>query len=128
MHEALEYTFKHIAKPAAETQRQIAGVDLLEGFRRYVLEQYGPMTLTVLNTWGIKESLDLGNIVFNLVEYGVLGKTDGDKLEDFKDGLNFQDAFVKPFQPRFQRGHANARRLRKTRSHVEPENEASGAS
>lgn len=57
------------------------------------------MSLTVLKTWGITKTEDFGEIVFNLVESGQLGKTDRDRKEDFANGYDFQSAFAKPFQP-----------------------------
>jgi len=67
------------------------------------LEQYGPMALTLLQNWGIHECDDFGEIVFNLVEFGVLGKTENDRREDFSGGYDFYDAFVVPFIPKAKR-------------------------
>jgi hypothetical protein len=41
----------------------------------------------------------LGQIVFNLVNNGVLGKSESDRLEDFTAVYTFEEAFVKPFLP-----------------------------
>ena len=57
------------------------------------------MAKTVLDFWGVRKCDDFGKIVFNLVERGVLGKTEQDKLEDFKGGYDFDEAFVKPYRP-----------------------------
>jgi uncharacterized repeat protein (TIGR04138 family) len=72
---------------------------LLGGIREYALEQFGPMAYTVLDRWGIKKCEDFGDIVFLLVDYGVLGKTEHDRREDFAGGYDFKDAFVRPFEP-----------------------------
>ncbi|MFP4204414.1 MAG: hypothetical protein ACLFS4_08800, partial [Opitutales bacterium] len=48
---------------------------------------------------GIRNGRDFGNIVFNLVESRVLGKTEQDKPEDFDDGYDFETAFEVPFRP-----------------------------
>jgi uncharacterized repeat protein (TIGR04138 family) len=53
----------------------------------------------VLEHWGIHECRDFGNIVFNLVECKVLGKTDQDSVEDFSKGYLFKAAFDQPFRP-----------------------------
>ena len=42
---------------------------------------------------------DFGDIVFNLIEYKVFSKTDNDRPEDFESLYDFENAFVKPFQP-----------------------------
>ena len=44
-------------------------------------------------------NLDFGDIVFNLIEHSVFSKTDNDRREDFADLFDFDEAFVKPFQP-----------------------------
>lgn len=84
-----------------KSRGHISGKVLLEGLRAYALDQYGPMTKTVLDYWGVESCRDVGQVVFDLVNYGVLGKTDQDRLEDFDDGYDFADAFEKPFCPDF---------------------------
>jgi uncharacterized repeat protein (TIGR04138 family) len=53
----------------------------------------------VLEAWGVRRCRDFGEIVFNLIEYNVFSKTESDRREDFSDIYDFEDAFVKPFQP-----------------------------
>ncbi len=57
------------------------------------------MARTVLNRWGVKRCEDFGELVFNLVQKGVLGKTDQDRKEDFAGGYDFDEAFLQPFRP-----------------------------
>src|SRR5690606_9311005 len=87
-------------KSPKAAQRHISGQELLEGMREYALDQYGPMTRTLFSEWGVNECRHFGEIVFQLVDYGVLGKTEDDKLEDFCDGYDFDQAFLKPFLPK----------------------------
>ncbi|MEO5959062.1 MAG: Minf_1886 family protein [Opitutaceae bacterium] len=98
----LDHTVKELRKKdtsRAERSRHVSGSELLEGLRVYALDQYGPLAKTVLNAWGIRRCRDFGDIVFNLIEYNVFSKTDNDRREDFSDLFDFDDAFVKPFQP-----------------------------
>ena len=98
----LDHTVKELRRKEgvkAERSRHVSGPELLEGLRIYALDQYGPLTKTVLNAWGIKRCQDFGDIVFNLIEYNVFSKTDTDRREDFADIFEFEAAFVKPFQP-----------------------------
>ena len=83
----------------ASRSRHVSGPELLEGLRVYALEQFGPLTKTVLESWGIRRCSDFGDIVFNLIEYNVFSKTENDRREDFSDLYTFEDAFVKPFLP-----------------------------
>lgn len=104
MRHALDYTLKNIQNRESENKiRHVSGQELSEGIREYALQQYGPMALTLLNNWGIYKTEDFGNIVFNLVEYGVFGKTDNDKQEDFKQVYDFREAFEIPFLPEDQK-------------------------
>lgn len=73
--------------------RHVSGRELLEGIREYTLEQYGPMARTVLNYWGIHQTVDFGKIVFSLVEAGILRKQPEDNLEDFTNVYDFKNAF-----------------------------------
>ena len=98
--EALDYTQKVIGKPPKDdAPRHVSGKQLLAGIRDYALQQYGPMTMSVLNEFGIHRCEDFGEIVFNMVENSLLAKTEQDSREDFKGGYNFEDAFRKPFVP-----------------------------
>jgi len=98
----LDHAVKELKKKDATRltrSRHVSGPELLEGLRVYALEQYGPLSKTVLNSWGVKRCSDFGEIVFNLIEYNVFSKTDNDRREDFTDLYSFDDAFVKPFLP-----------------------------
>lgn len=97
--EALDFTQKLISKENRGSVRHVTGKELLDGIRQYSLTQFGPMTTTVFEEWGIRESKDFGEIVFNMVEIGLLAKTEKDTRDDFQNGYDFTDAFRKPFWP-----------------------------
>ena len=98
--EALEFTAKRLDKAVDEDQaRHVSGRELLDGVRNYAIEEFGPMALTVLRSWNITRTEHLGDLVFNLVDAGVLRKTETDTRADFADGFDFEDAFVQPFLP-----------------------------
>lgn len=90
--ESLDYTLA--------TQRKrghVRGQELLDGLRRFAIDQYGPLALTVFHNWNVQRTEDIGEMVFNMVEVGILGKTDEDSKEDFADGFDFQEAFGQGF-------------------------------
>ncbi len=97
--EGLDYTLKILKKGRPGGQRHVAGPELLEGLRRYALDQFGPLGKTVFDHWGVRRCEDFGEIVFNMVDKGILGRTDQDSRADFKGGYDFEEAFVKPFRP-----------------------------
>jgi uncharacterized repeat protein (TIGR04138 family) len=97
--DALDHTQKVVVKESREQLRHVTGQELLEGIRGYALNQFGPMTEMVFAEWGIQRCEDFGEIVFNMVEIGLLGKTEEDSREDFQNGYSFHEAFRKPFLP-----------------------------
>jgi uncharacterized repeat protein (TIGR04138 family) len=119
--EALDHTQKLINKGAKGESRaaaadeslegkvrHVTGQELLAGIRAYALDQYGPMTLTVLGEWGVRRCEDFGEIVFNMVENHLLAKTKKDSREDFKGGYDFEEAFRQPFLPEARKQPAPA--------------------
>ena len=86
--EALTYTQKKYSRC-----KHVTGTELLEGMKELLLNKYGPMTLSVLQYWGIEKTEDFGHIVFNLVENKVLSKSAEDDIEHFRDGYDFKEAF-----------------------------------
>ncbi len=78
--------------------RHVSGQELCEGIRHYGLSEFGPLAGTVLAYWGITTTEDFGNLVFNLVEAGLLGKSESDSPEDFRRVFDFDQAFRAPFR------------------------------
>jgi uncharacterized repeat protein (TIGR04138 family) len=97
--ESLDHTQKLVSKENRGPIRHITGQELLEGIRQFALNQFGPMAVTVLEEWGVHNSRDFGEIVFNMVEIELLAKTDNDNRDDFNHGYDFTDAFRKPYWP-----------------------------
>lgn len=104
--QALDHTVKEMKRRQPERagkSQHVTGEELLNGIRDFALEQYGPLAKTVLNAWGIRRCADFGDIVFNLIEYNVFSKTESDRREDFAEIYDFDEVFVKPFQPKGRR-------------------------
>jgi uncharacterized repeat protein (TIGR04138 family) len=99
LRDALDFTTKQQKKAKGTTVRHVSGPELLNGVRQYALKEFGPMVITVFDSWGIHSCEDVGHMVFNLIGAGIFGKTEEDSIEDFKSVYDFQEAFVKPFAP-----------------------------
>lgn len=98
--DALDFTFQRVeALNPDRSEKHVRGKELLDGIRLYALQEYGQMAFSVFDSWGVRRCEDFGEIVFNLVETGVFGKTEEDSREDFKDSYDFHEAFVRPFKP-----------------------------
>jgi uncharacterized repeat protein (TIGR04138 family) len=79
-------------------QRHVSGPQLCEAVRQYAVEQYGYMAKTVLNSWGLSSTSDVGEIVFNLIHIGRMRKTKDDHREDFDDVYDFDTVFEQEFK------------------------------
>jgi len=90
---ALDFTISKLKE-----KRHVTGQELLEGIREYGMMQFGPMTRTVFEYWGVKSTEDFGEIVFNMVDCGLMGKTEKDSKDDFKNGYSFVEAFDKGYR------------------------------
>jgi uncharacterized repeat protein (TIGR04138 family) len=99
LRDALDFTTKQQKKAKGTTVRHVSGPELLEGVRHYALKEFGPMVVTVFDSWGIRSTEDVGHMVFNLIGAGIFGKTDEDSINDFKNVFDFEEAFIKPFAP-----------------------------
>lgn len=85
---ALQYTIDNLEEP-----RHITGQELAEGCRDLAIRQFGPMARTVLEHWGIHATMDMGEIVYALIDCKVLIKQETDSREDFSDVFDFEEAF-----------------------------------
>ena len=87
----------------SEAPWNVTGRDLLEGVRDLALDRFGALALEVVRTWGVTRTDDVGSIVFNMVESGLLQRTATDSPADYRDVFDFETAFDRGFQDRLQR-------------------------
>lgn len=76
-----------------DARRHVTGDELAWCCRDFAIDQFGPMSRTVLEHWGVRRTDDFGRIVFSLVEVGLLVTQPGDREEDFAGRYDFADAF-----------------------------------
>ena len=92
--DALQYAQEVLGlgkSPTGEPEeRHVTGQELCQAIRLYALEQFGYMAKCVLNNWGIYQTGDFGEIVYNLIRHGQMKKTDADRREDFDDVFDFE--------------------------------------
>src|SRR5437879_1932730 len=79
-------------------EHHVRGPELLEGIRDLALREFGLMARTVFRMWGIERTDDFGEIVFNLVESGLMSKTDEDSRADFHAVYDLDEALVQGFR------------------------------
>jgi uncharacterized repeat protein (TIGR04138 family) len=100
--DSLDYVLLSLGRqhrPAGD--RHISVGQLLDGVKECALEHFGPLSRLVFESWGVFKTEDIGEIVFGLVEAGLLNKQDSDIKEDFADGFDFREAFEREYTPEF---------------------------
>ncbi len=63
----------------------VTGRQLSDAFRELAIQRWGMMAPAVLRRWGINASIDVGNMVYLLIDEGLMRRTDEDSVEDFCD-------------------------------------------
>jgi uncharacterized repeat protein (TIGR04138 family) len=100
--EALSHTQKCFGRaPAADEppgqEHHVAGREILEGAVDLARAEFGFLAKTVFHQWGLRRSDDLGELVFNLIECGLLSKTETDSRADFADVFDLDRALTEGF-------------------------------
>jgi uncharacterized repeat protein (TIGR04138 family) len=78
--EALEHTIRGIG-----VERHVSGAELVGGVCACAKGRFGLLAWTVLERWGIRSTGDVGAIVFQLIDAGVLSRQESDSRADFDD-------------------------------------------
>jgi len=73
--------------------RHISGAELAGAVRDLAIDRFGLLARVVLEHWGVHSTEDIGEIVFLLVDHGVLAKQETDRREDFADVFSFEEVF-----------------------------------
>ena len=74
-------------------RRHLSGRELLHGAVELAQEEFGSCAPMVFREWGVRVSEDVGTMVFQLVEIGLLSARPEDTLEDFR-GFDLNRALV----------------------------------
>lgn len=78
-------------------RRHITGGELAVACRDLALDRYGLMARLVLEHWGVRSTSDIGDIVFTLVDLGLLISQPNDAREEFTAVFEFDDAFERQY-------------------------------
>jgi uncharacterized repeat protein (TIGR04138 family) len=97
---ALDYTEAMLGRRLGKEPSQgqhVKSQELLDGIRALALREFGLMARTVFHMWGVEATEDFGQIVFNLVDAGLIHKTDDETVDDFKGVFDFEEALERGF-------------------------------
>jgi uncharacterized repeat protein (TIGR04138 family) len=94
LHRGLEYTTRWVyATELPEGPRHVSGAQLCLGLRGLALHTWGVLAAAVLTSWNIRSTRDFGEMVFLLIDLGLMGKQESDRIEDFDEVYDFAEAF-----------------------------------
>jgi uncharacterized repeat protein (TIGR04138 family) len=75
----------------------ISGEELAHACREFAIAEFGLTAGTVLAHWGLRRTRDIGTIVYDLIEAGLLVSQPEDRIEDFDDVFDFAEAFERGY-------------------------------
>ena len=78
-------------------RRHISGAELATAVRELALARFGVMARLVLEHWGVRTTSDIGDIVFTLVDLGLLISQPHDTREEFSELFDFGTAFEREY-------------------------------
>lgn len=78
-------------------RRHITGPELAQACRDLALQRFGVMARVVLEHWGVRSTMDIGDIVFTLVDLGLLISQPQDRRDDFYGVFDFEEAFEREY-------------------------------
>ena len=78
-------------------RRHITGRELSIACRDLALDRFGVMARLVLDHWGVRSTADFGDVVFRLVDLGLLMSQSSDTRDEFIDVFEFDQAFEREY-------------------------------
>ena len=82
------------AEREAGAGRHVSGPELCYALRDLAFDTWGTLAVCVLRHWRVRRTRDFGEMVFLLVKLGLMGAQPSDRIEDFDDVFEFDDAFA----------------------------------
>ena len=100
-HQALKFVLEgldYTAKKMTTERKHVSGQALCKGLKELAGEKWGRLAVLVLNTWGVKNTRDFGEIVFSLIKHNWMSAQPADSIDDFNDVYDFKTAFKDQFK------------------------------
>jgi uncharacterized repeat protein (TIGR04138 family) len=91
----------NITKSQLNREGHLTGQELSYGVKSFGHYLFGLMAKRVFANWGIFKTDDIGDIVYNLIEAGMFGKSEEDDILDFHNVFDFKDELVDKYIFRF---------------------------
>lgn len=79
-------------------EHHLTGQELCESIREYAICQFGYMARIVLKNWGVESTSGFGDLVYNMIDIGLMKKSPRDRRGHFDGVYDFEDVFDNQFQ------------------------------
>ena len=80
------------------SERHLSGQELCDAIRLYALNEFGYMARLVLEKWGVTNTGNFGDIVYNMIEVGLMKKSPKDSRSHFDNVYEFDIVFERDFE------------------------------
>ena len=102
LEESLQYTQKRLGREledrqSPEAHHHISGPELVLGAIEFAKQEFGMLAATVFRMWKLHSTDDLGEIVFNLIDAGLLYRNESDCREQFHGLFDLDHALSEDF-------------------------------
>ncbi|MBM3993830.1 MAG: hypothetical protein FJ303_06715 [Planctomycetes bacterium] len=81
-----------------DTSFHVTPRQLVEGICHLARIEFGLMAPVVFRMWGVRNTSDFGEVVFNLIDAELMSRTPDDNRADFDDLFDLDDALVHDFR------------------------------
>jgi len=85
--DSLDFTMRRVGE-----RRHLSAEELVRGLCANARNRFGLFAYTVVEKWGLRTSDDVGDVVFQLIDAGILSRQESDSREDFDGVLDFREA------------------------------------
>ena len=82
----------------SDSDQHVTGQDLCYAAAEYAVREYGFLAKDVLAQLGIRKTSDFGDVVYNMLRYGLMSKSDNDCREDFDDVFDLGEELKRLFK------------------------------
>ncbi len=84
-------------------RRHVTPRELVEGVREVALREWGLLARAVLESWNVRTTGEIGDLVFNLIDKRLLVAGAEDTHEQFEDVFEFHEGFDRAFLDAIER-------------------------
>ena len=102
-YEAYEFVLEAIelagdSQEPGDAEIHLSGRQIALAAKELAREWFGLMAPTVFSFWGITTTRNLGEMVFKLIDCGMLTRQEGDRVEDFDNIFMIPDDLVSGYR------------------------------